>query len=129
MTFNELCEQVNTSMLHDLVGECNSWNGSLDDYYVYDFDEEFFNIFFNGNVIEAVRATHFGNIQNWNDEYIYFNAYGNLVSMNSYEYQRMLDDGKEEILEIALELYQDNHLNLYGEIVELFDEYLQEEVS
>lgn len=127
ITFEELCENVSIDMLKDMVNECNGWDGSLEDYYMYSFDEEFFDMFFNGNIIEAVRATYFGNIQNWNDDYIRFNAYGNLESMSSYEYDSMLEDNKEEIIETALELYQENHLNLYDEITELFDEYLQGE--
>lgn len=127
ITFEELCENVSIDMLKDMVNECNGWDGSLEDYYMYSFDEEFFDMFFNGNIIEAVRATYFGNIQNWNDDYIRFNAYGNLESMSSYEYDSMLEDNKEEIIETALELYQEGHSHLYDEITELFDEYLQGE--
>lgn len=127
ITFEELCDNVNVEMLKDMVNECNGWNDSLEEYYMYEFDEYFFKMFFNGNIIEAVRATFFGNIQNWYDEYIHFNAYGNLESMSSYEYDNMLDENKTEIIETALELYQEGHLNLYDEITELFDKYLQEE--
>ena len=127
MTFEQLCENMDVDMLRELVDECNGWNGSLEAFYVYNFDEEFFEMFFNGNVIDAVRAVHFGNISNWNDEYIYFNAYGNLVSMSRYEREKMLEDNKKEIIETALELYQDNHLWLRNETAELFDEYLEEE--
>lgn len=126
MKLEQLCENMSVDMLRELVDECNGWNGSLEDYHMYNFDEEFFEMFFNGNVIEAVRAVHFGNISNWCDEYIYFNAYGNLISMNSYEYGELLDDNRKEIVETALELYQDNHLWLRNEIAELFDEYLKE---
>ena len=126
ITFEELCENMSIDMLKDMVNECHSWDGSLDDYYMEYFDEEFFKIFFE-NPMEVARATYFGNIQNWNDDYIRFNAYGNLESMSSYEYDSMLEDGKEEIIERALELYQENHLYLDSEIAELFDEYLQED--
>lgn len=51
----------------------------------YDFDDDFFNVYFNGNPMEAARATFFGNIQNWADPYIRFNAYGNLESMSEDE--------------------------------------------
>ena len=69
ITFEELCENVSVDMLKDMVNECNSWNGSLEDYYVYSFDEEFFEMFFE-NPMEAARATFFGNIQNWYDFYL-----------------------------------------------------------
>lgn len=51
----------------------------------YDFDEDFFNVYFNGNPMEAARATFFGNIQNWADPYIRFNVYGNLETMKEWE--------------------------------------------
>lgn len=127
MTFNELLENVDVDMLKDMVNECNSWDGSLEDYYMYSFDKEFFEIFFNGNIIEAVRATFFGHIDSWDDEYIHFNAYGNLESMSEYDYNDMLEENKEEIVDTALELYKENHLSLRDEVTELFDEYLADE--
>ena len=51
----------------------------------YDFDEEFFNTYFNGNPMEAARATFFGRVFSWADPYIRFNAYGNLESMSEDE--------------------------------------------
>lgn len=62
-----------------IIRDINSYNGALE-YLAWEyFDEEFFKIFFS-DPIEAARATYFGNIQNWNDKYIRFNAYGNLES-------------------------------------------------
>lgn len=73
----------------------------------YDFDEEFFNTYFNGNPMEAARATFFGHVFSWADPYIRFNAYGNLESMSEDEVadwcelmaQYLYDDEKpDEIL-------------------------------
>lgn len=50
----------------------------------YDFDDEFFATYFT-DPMEAARATYFGNIQNWSDPYIIFNAYGNLETMTEGE--------------------------------------------
>ena len=50
---------------------------------IYDFDEEFFELFFEGRPMEIARAVHFGDIRNWNDNYIRFDGYGNLVSFNN----------------------------------------------
>lgn len=49
---------------------------------IYDFDDDFFEIFFS-NPAEAARAVYFGEIESWNDPYIQFNGYGNLVSTNN----------------------------------------------
>lgn len=62
-----------------IIREINGYNGSLDYLNWEDFDEEFFEICFS-DPIEAARATFFGDIRNWNDKYIRFNAYGNLES-------------------------------------------------
>ena len=63
------------------------------DKMLYDFDEEFFEMAFEGKEpMEICRATFFGHITSWNDEYIRFNAYGNLESLSEY-------DAVEEIYE------------------------------
>ena len=49
---------------------------------IYDFDDEFFNMFFEGKPMEASRATLFGSV-NWNDAYISFDGYGNLKSLSN----------------------------------------------
>ena len=50
------------------------------------FDDDFWETYFNNNPYEAARATYFGNIQNWNDEYIRFNGYGNLETTHRIDY-------------------------------------------
>ena len=49
--------------------------------------------------MEAARATFFGKIDSWNDEYIKFNGYGNLESMDEYEVLEKIDDYLEEIFD------------------------------
>ena len=49
--------------------------------------------------VEAARATFFGNIQNWDDDYFYINEVGNLESMNEYQFQKMLKDNASEIVD------------------------------
>lgn len=125
MSFEELCDNMSHNMLLGLVDECFGYNGSLEDYKVELFDEEFFEIFFS-SPMEIARATYFGNISNWMDEYIRFNAYGNLESMSKWEYNSMLENNKEEIVETAVELYEQGNIYLYDEIKELFDRYIQD---
>lgn len=50
------------------------------------FDDEFFNTYFD-DPYEAARAVFFGDIKNWNDDYIRFNAYRNLESTNTIDYE------------------------------------------
>ncbi|WP_300999659.1 antirestriction protein ArdA [Lactobacillus taiwanensis] len=65
---------------------------------VYEFDEEFFETMFSSPA-EAVRATFFGNIQNWMDKYIYFNGYMNLESMNDFQFESEIKNAANEIIE------------------------------
>lgn len=65
---------------------------------VYEFDEEFFETMFSSPA-EAVRATFFGNIQNWMDDYIYFNGYGNLESMSKFQFKSEIKESADEIAE------------------------------
>ena len=68
------------------------------DNEIHSFDEDFFNTYFS-NPMEAARATFFGKIDSWSDEYIKFNAYGNLESMNEYDVLEEIDNYLEEIFD------------------------------
>lgn len=65
---------------------------------IHSFDEEFFNTYF-ANPMEAARATFFGKIESWSDDYIRFNVYGNLESMNEHEVLGEIDYYLEEIFD------------------------------
>lgn len=62
------------------------------------FDDEFFKIAFT-NPIDAARATFFGKIQSWSDDYIRFNGYGNLESFTSYDAEKEAEDYVDDIYE------------------------------
>lgn len=109
----------NTEFLIELVQSINSWDGSLDNLEVHNFDDEFFNTYFEGKPEEAARATFFGNIQSWMDDYIRFNGYGNLESLTGYQYDDELKESATEILEAAIRLQ--NNINL-AEIVSQYSE-------
>ena len=65
-------------------------------------DEDFFNLFFEGKPMEAVRAASYGHY-NYADDWVWFNAYGNLES-GDYEEQLPLRDAEE-----MAEWYINNH--------------------
>ena len=120
--FEELLESLTTKDLRNMTQECNSWNGSLDHLEYYNFDDEFFDMF--ENKMEVCRATCYGDV-NFTDEYIHFNAYGNLESISEWEYEKELEDYKEEILETFIELYQCNNVYCDGDLKDRIDEYLE----
>jgi len=62
------------------------------DYTIHTFDDDFFETFFSGaNPMETFRLGCFSRIS-WSDEYIKFNGYGNLESMNDYEAVNSIDE-------------------------------------
>lgn len=52
---------------------------------------------------EVARMIFFGNIQNFSDDYFRFNGYGNIESLNQYQYERELLDLEDELLEAYFE--------------------------
>lgn len=65
---------------------------------VYDFDDDFFDTMFESKQ-EVARAVFFGDIHNWLDRYIFINGCGNCESMTEYDYQEMLNNHANEIIE------------------------------
>lgn len=112
-----LLENVET--LKDVVRDLNSWDGSLEHLDVHENDEEFFNLFFEGNPAEAVRASYYGDYEYMND-YVRFNGYGNLESLSAYDYETELKDEIDDI--VALLIENQSHLSLDAEVEELLEE-------
>lgn len=120
----EIKENVTIDELDYLVKECNAWDGCLDHLDYMEFDEDFFNTYFYNKPMEAARATHFGDV-NWNDDYIHFDGYGNLESASIEDYESELEYYKDEIIENALELYENNHIDIPDSLLAYFNEYIQ----
>lgn len=74
----------------------NLWNeycseNNFDDT-IHTFDDDFFDTFFSGSEpMELFRLGCFSQIS-WSDEYIKFNGYGNLESMNEFEAVNSIDE-------------------------------------
>ena len=91
--FNELSRSEKVAIFNEYCMEY----GNSDDM-LNSFDEEFFDMAFS-NPMDAARATFFGNIKSWSDEYIRFNGYGNLESVSEYDVDEEIDGYLEEIFE------------------------------
>ena len=105
--------------LKDAVRELNSWNACLDYLDVYNNDDEFFDMFFEGKPAELARAIYYGDF-NYNDEYIKFNGYGNLDSFSEYDYKELLEENIKEITENLIE---------YAEYISIGNEELDDLLS
>lgn len=97
-----LINELTIEELKEMANDLNSCCGRLDDLYWYDNDEEFFNMFFDGKLDELVRAICYGEY-NYMDDYVHFNAYGNLDSCCEYEYERQIEDSAEDIIEAYID--------------------------
>lgn len=79
----EYIDGLSDSELVKLHNEyCREQNYSDDE--IYTNDEDFFNTYFEGKTLEAVRAVCFGEYE-YQNEYVKFNGYGNLESFNDPE--------------------------------------------
>ena len=115
----------NMEVLKDVVMEINSWDDSLDYLDVHYNDEDFFNTYFEGRAMEAVRAAHYGDYE-FTDEYVRFNGYGNLETLSESEFHQELIDYIDDIVESLVDNY--THIHLYDEkLSSMVEEYLEED--
>lgn len=68
----------------------------------YELDDDFFNTMFS-TPAEAVRATYFGDIRSWMDDYVYFDGYGNLKSMTDSQREEEIKEATDKIIELFCE--------------------------
>lgn len=96
-TFKEKFKELSTSEKLTIFNMYCCEHGDPDKE-IQPFDDEFFSVYFT-DPIDAARATFFGNIKNWMDDYIRFNAYGNLESMTEDDALEEIDNYLEEIFD------------------------------
>ena len=85
---NELKENENWENLMIISNECSFYNGSTDEIHYN--SEEFFNVYFENNILEAVRSVCYGDYR-YTDDYVVFDGYENLESFNLYDMENYLD--------------------------------------
>lgn len=106
-------------LLEKLAQEVCSYNGWFEDISeVFNSLEDLIEV--SGKSGEEIaRATFFGNIKNWCDDYFYINAYGNFESCSEYEHERNILVQEQEII--------DEFLNIFGDSLETYQmEWLKE---
>lgn len=114
--FKEKFNDLSTSEKVSIYNEYQLEHGDPDDM-LNSFDEDFFNTYFEGKPMDAVRAAYFGEIH-WADEYIRFNGYGNLESVSSFSVDEIIEDEIEEIF---------NHSDTWEDYIEEDEEEDTEE--
>ena len=94
----------NFEEVFELVNIINSYDGTMPSIEYFYNDEEFFNIFFGINTVDAVKAVCFGDYK-FEDEFVKFDGYNNLESANRYEVFNDYDFYKKDIADKIIELY------------------------
>ena len=89
-------KKYTVEQLKEMVQEVNSWDGSLGDYDYMEI-EQINELFHSVEPLEILRMAHFGEFD-WNDDYFIVNDYGNLDSINEFEFEDMLKDNHDEIV-------------------------------
>lgn len=119
-TIEAITDYLNELDNNELVSIHNEYCQSQNyaDNEIYNNDEEFFNMFFEGKVLDAVRAVSYGEY-NYSNDYVIFNGYGNLESFNN-------PSAHVDISEIANDILE-NPENYDIELEEVEEEETQDE--
>ena len=107
----------------DIVGELNSLNGSFETYTLYNMDD--FNEIMEGYTpTELAQRIFFGDF-NINDDYFYFNGYGNLESITEYDMEGHFEMIIDEIIDSMIYNYNDLYID-NDNLNDLIGRYLDE---
>lgn len=107
------------NMLMQTVSVFNSYDDSFDHLEYYENDEDFLNEHFSSPA-EAIRAAQYGHYS-FGDEYVRFNAYGNLVSKSEGQIISEMQGNINEIVDYILENY--DYLTFDSEIENMIEDY------
>ena len=108
----------------DIIIEINSIDSSLDFLEYWNNDEEFFNTFFPNNPTEAVRSAYYGDY-NYCDDYVKFDGYGNLKSVDDYELEKEYKYYIDDITNGLIKHYQELGIT-DNELIKLIEKYEEE---
>lgn len=120
--FDEIKEYLlsDKEKLIEVVSIINRYNGDLDDLDIYENDEEFFEMFFDGNAYRLVQKIFYGDY-NFNHKYVRFDGYDNLESFESYEYEEILEDDINRIINSLAENVEEINLDEYEKYKDLYE--------
>ena len=114
------------SELKYVVTEINCWNGSLELLEVYENDKYFFEDIFYGSRYDLVEKIINGDYR-LEDDYVKFDCYGDIVSLNEWEWEEELEENIDEIIEELIDCYDDlvyyyKELNISDELKKIIEE-------
>ena len=105
-------------ILLDLAREVNSYNGCFEDLTCTFKDLEELIEVSGKSGVELIRATFFGGIRNWLDDYFYIDSYGNFSSCSEKTFEREILNCKDEIIDEFLDIFKDSLEDYQKELLE-----------
>ena len=122
---NKIKEMLKSDMYltMDIVGQLNSLNGSFETYVLYNMDD--FDEMMEGYTpTELAQRIFFGDF-NINDDYFYFNGYGNLESITEYDMEGHFEMIIDEVVDSMIYNYNDLYID-NDNLNDLIGRYLDE---
>ena len=100
--------------LAEIVLECETWDGSLEDYRMDRNINEALLVGFENDLMKLALAIHHGDYSPYH-EYVKMDEHGHLVSMSEYDYYKELKDNRERIYSRYEELLSEQPMIISNE--------------
>ena len=122
---NELINELDSQQLSQLMTAVNNWNGYFEDQIWISMDcfDDYLSELTPSEIASRVA---YGNFDPSHDDYFRFDIYGNLESAAEWDVEREILDSADEIIEQALENWDDIKSNLDDELVKLIESAIEE---
>ena len=121
---NELANELDSQQLSQLMTAVNNLNGYFEDQIWISMDC-FDDYLFRLTPLEVASRVAYGNFDPSHD-YFRFDIYGDLEGAAEWDVEREILDLADEIIEQALENWDDIKSNLDDELVELVENVMEE---
>ena len=122
---NELINELDSQQLSQLMTVINNLNGYFEDQMWISMDC-FDDYLFGLTPLEVASRVAYGNFDPSHDDYFRFDIYGHLESATECDVERDILDSADEIIEQALENWDDIKSNLDDELVKLVENAMEE---
>ena len=126
---NELINELDSQQLSQLMTAVNNWNGYFEDQIGDQIwiDMDCFDDYLSElTPSEIASRAAYDNFDPRHDDYFRFDIYGNLESAAEWDVEREILDLADEIIEQALENWDDIKSNLDDELVKLIESAIEE---
>ena len=104
---SEYIDNLSIDDLTTIVSDCNGWDGSLEEYQLYEADSGELEVVCGGDFEKLANMIHFGDYNPFH-EYFTLDGYGNIKTYSESDYHEELDGTREEIYERYEDLMEES---------------------